>query len=96
MVNLKEEFLQEVGEREVQYVCLHTLAIDGMPALDLHGDLIDVLPHLDWYYDADLVQQTVRGIIWYTDGSWSVRVMNKHYEEMWETCTKPSVGDCDF
>ena len=61
-----------------------------LPSRTIAGTLDDVLPNLDFEYDAGYGDQDVHGNIWYTDGTWSERA---EYDgaEWWEHKKCPDI-----
>jgi hypothetical protein len=79
-MNCREEFLEEVGEKEV--LCAQVdhgrdYGDDGETFLLPKGysldDANDFLRRLDFKYHNGYGVQEVQGTIWYTDGTWSER-----------------------
>lgn len=75
MTNAREELLNHIEDKEVEYVIISTIDIAGNTIEGpLEGTLEEVLPNLDFIYDNGYGSQELDGTIWYTDGSWSERV----------------------
>ena len=73
-MNAKEELVAHIGDREVKYVYITSSPYDyDLPFRTIAGTLDDVLPNLDFEYEASYGGQRVFGNIWYTDGTWSER-----------------------
>lgn len=73
MTNIREELLEHIDDKEVEYV---SLALDqgyDEPSLKFKGELSDVIDSLDISYDSGYGGQELFGYIWYTDGTWSSR-----------------------
>jgi hypothetical protein len=84
MSNAKAELIEHVGDREVAFVSVAF----GEPPARIKGTLEEVLPLLDFEYDAGYGGQELFGYIWYADGSWSDR---GEYDgsEWWRHQTRP-------
>lgn len=91
MTNAREELLNHIEDKEVEYVIISTIDIAGNTIEGpLEGTLEEVLPNLDFIYDNGYGSQELDGTIWYTDGSWSERVEYDGYE-WWEHREKPKI-----
>lgn len=90
MINAREELLNHIEDREVEYVIVSTINIVGKTIKTWKGTLDSVLPNLDFIYDSGYGSQELDGIIWYTDGSWSER---REYDgsEWWEHRERPEI-----
>lgn len=89
MVNAKKEILAEVGDKEVELVrIIFGRSYWDEPQKIIEGGLLDVLPMLDFEYDAGYGGQLLYGYIWYKDGTWSER---GEYDgsEWWEHKVRP-------
>ncbi len=90
MINAKEEILEEVGEKEVDLVRI----VLGESYYEerrqiVEGELVEVLPRLDFNYYSGHGSQYLYGYIWYKDGTWSER---GEYDgsEWWEHKERPA------
>lgn len=103
--NAKDEFLEEVGEKEVLCVCIHTQEYefdeDGRACKDIskyfnlktnytETDFLEFLKQLDFEYYDSFGSQELFGCIWYKDGTWSER---GEYDgsEWWEYKIVPEI-----
>lgn len=99
--NAKEEFLEEIKDRQVLCAKLGT----GLDFYDNVYEIEYILPvgytdelyskflkSLDFEYDSGFGGQELYGFIWYTDGTWSER---GEYDgsEWWEYKTVPAIPD---
>lgn len=67
-MNVKEELLLHIQDRNITYISIH------VDARKIEGTLAEVLPLVeDIDYNAGYGIQHVVGHIWYTDGTWSGR-----------------------
>lgn len=75
MVNAREELLEHVGDREVEYVKVRYVRVCFKDDWDItiEGPLNSVLKNLDFTYDNGYGGQELFGYIWYKDGTWSER-----------------------
>lgn len=69
MANAKEELIEHIGDREVEYV--YIARVGGQ---SYRGAIEDILGSLDFNYDSGYGSQELFGYIWYVDGSWSERL----------------------
>ena len=67
--NAKTELLAHIKERKVKYVYVRKIEDEE----EIEGTLEEVLPLLDFDYEAGYGSQELDGTIWYTDGTWSER-----------------------
>lgn len=92
MINAKEELLNHIEDREVEYVYITVGDPFYYETLELYkGTLEEVLPKLEnVVYDSGFGLQELFGIIWYTDGTWSER---GEYDgsEWWEHRKRPEI-----
>ena len=73
MRNAKQEILEHVKGREVEFIKIAvSIGYEGKP-LKIEGTLEEVLPRLDFEYDSGYGAQELFGFIWYADGTWSSR-----------------------
>ena len=92
MTNAKDELIKHIAGREVEYVSIR----HGSYVLDdikpIKGTLEEVLPLLDFEYNAWCGSQHLDGCIWFADGTWSERV---EYDgsEWWEHRERPRKED---
>lgn len=89
MINAKEELLNHIEDREVEYVYI-TIG-DPLYSKICKGTLEEVLPKLEnVVYDSGFGIQELFGTIWYTDGTWSER---GEYDgsEWWEHRERPKI-----
>lgn len=70
LINAKKELLSHIKDREVEFV---SIAYYNDDIIEIKGTLDEVLPKLDFEYDAGFGIQQLNGYIWYTDGTWSDR-----------------------
>lgn len=73
-MNAKQELLEHIQDRQVQYVRVthRTRGHFGKEHL-IQGTLDEVLPLLDFDYHDGFGSQELFGTIWYVDGTWSER-----------------------
>ena len=74
-MNAKNELLEHIKDREVIYVEISEISYRAFPfsQSSLEGTLAEVLPLMDFEYDAGYGSQELFGTIWYSDGTWSDR-----------------------
>ena len=71
-MNAKNELLEHISEREVKYIqVIRRRNYDLKQTIE--GTLDEVLPALDFEYNAGYGRQELEGTIWYSDGTWSDR-----------------------
>ena len=72
-MNAKKELIKHIGYRKVKYV--HVVIGDEWrdDRKVIAGTLPEVLPLLDFEYDAGFGGQKLFGNVWYADGTWSER-----------------------
>lgn len=96
-MNAKQELLNHIAGRRVQYVYINMYNPNDEDNLsDLNafepicGTLEEVLPKLDFEYDNGFGLQEMFGHIWYEDGTWSDRV---EYDgaEGWKHRVRPEI-----
>lgn len=104
MINCKDEFLEEVGEKIVLCAELN-LSEEGNPASGSYRlrvgysekDYSDFLASIDFSYkEYTYSAQVLRGTIWYKDYSeqmWSERDFNEDEGERWEFHVIPGIPD---
>ena len=90
MQDAKAELLQHIKDREVKYIFITVDLFDGK--LVIKGTLEEVLPQLNFNYDAGYGSQNLFGFIWYTDGTWSERG-EYDGEEWWQYNSCPEIPD---
>ena len=73
MTNAREEFLEHIGNREVEFVSIAVRRGYRDAPVQIKGTLADVLPLLDFEYSSGYGGQELYGYIWYKDGTWSDR-----------------------
>lgn len=92
MINAKEELLNHIEDREVEYVYITVGDLFYSETLELYkGTLEEVLPKLEnvTYYNGFGCQELF-GTIWYTDGTWSERGEHDG-AEWWEHRKRPEI-----
>lgn len=72
MRNAREELVDHIRSREVELVRI-ALRRYYDDYHNIEGSLEQVLPQLDFEYDAGYGGQFLFGYIWYADGTWSER-----------------------
>ena len=74
-MNAKNELLRHIKDREVIYVQIREISYRAFPLsqVSIEGSLDEVLPLMDFEYDAGYGSQELFGTIWYSDGTWSDR-----------------------
>ena len=73
MINAKDELLEHVEGRVVEFVRIaYRKSYDERP-LCIDGSLDDSIKILDFYYDDGLGSQELFGFVLYSDGTWSER-----------------------
>lgn len=91
-MNAKKEILNHINDREVEFIRVEILTFlqGDEENKTIEGRLDEVLPLLDFVYDAGYGTQKLAGVIWYTDGTWSDR---REYDgsEWWERHARPSL-----
>lgn len=71
-MNAKQELIEHIENRDVKYVkIIHSVTFGE--EIIIEGTLSEILPKLDFEYDAGFGRQEVFGVIWYSDGTWSER-----------------------
>ena len=90
MRDAKIELLQHIKSREVEYVFITVVYWDS--EMVVKGTLEEVLPQLNFNYDAGYGSQKLFGFIWYADGTWSERY---EYDgsEWWDYNSCPEIPD---
>jgi hypothetical protein len=73
-MNAKKEILEHIGDRSVIYltISLYNLETNDHELIG-EGVLSEVLPKLNFTYDASFGVQYLFGTIWYSGGTWSER-----------------------
>lgn len=91
MINAKNEFIGQIGNKKVLCCCL----ILGKKSFELttgwtNDDWNLFISSIDFEYDNGWGSQELFGTIWYTDGTWSER---KEYDgsERWEYKSCPEI-----
>lgn len=86
-MHAREELLKHVGGREVEFVEIAMTEHYDSDVV-IKGTLAEVLPLLNFEYNAGYGSQKMDGYIWYTDGTWSDR---REYDgsEWWEHQVRP-------
>ena len=89
MINAKEELMEHIADKEVELVRIAVRRSYYDDCHNIEGSLDQVLPQLDFEYDAGYGGQFLFGYIWYADGTWSER---GEYDgsEWWEYKKRPS------
>ena len=74
-MNAKNELLLHIEDREVIYIEISQINYRAFPfnQSSIQGTLAEVLPLMDFEYDAGYGSQELFGTIWYSDGTWSDR-----------------------
>jgi hypothetical protein len=94
-VNAKDELLEHIKDRKVVFVSIQA-GEWGEPDEQkvFAGDLNEVLPMLDFFYNNGFGSQYLNGTIWYEDGTWSER---GEYDgsEWWEHRQRPEIPNKD-
>jgi hypothetical protein len=74
-MNAKNELLEHIKDRKVIYVQIREISYRAFPLSQssIEGSLDEVLPLMDFEYDAGYGSQELFGTIWYSDGTWSDR-----------------------
>ncbi len=74
-MNAKNELLRHIKDREVIYVQIREISYRAFPLSQvlIEGSLDEVLPLMNFEYDAGYGSQELFGTIWYSDGTWSDR-----------------------
>lgn len=93
-MNARAELIQHVGDRTIK--CAAITDDTGAFILPINcprEQAIKFFELLDFEYDDGLGFQELYGVIWYTDGTWSVR---REYDgsERWEYVTCPEIPAC--
>ena len=92
MINAKEELLDHIEDRKVEYIYITIGDQFYNENCDVYkGTLEEVLPKLEnVLYDSGFGIQELFGTIWYTDGTWSER---GEYDgsEWWEHRKRPKI-----
>ena len=73
MTNAKEELIEHIEGRPVEFVSIGFRKSYGEEPLKIKGSLVEVLSMLDFNYDSGYGSQELHGNIWYEDGTWSDR-----------------------
>jgi hypothetical protein len=92
-MNAKDELLDHIGDRGVEWVHI-VLGAEYQEQRTISGSLRDVAPLLDFEYDAGFGSQELFGTIWYADGTWSERA---EYDgsEWWRRVSRPQIPKSD-
>lgn len=90
MINAKEELLEHIKDRPVEYVRV-TYKPSHNKSTTYEGVLDSVINNIDFSYNNWYVRQQLFGTIWYADGSWSER---EEYDgsEWWEHKYRPEIN----
>ena len=73
MINAKDELIEHVEGRKVEFVSIVVGRSYACDVKRIRGTLEEVLPQLDFDYDDGYGGQELYGYIWYSDGTWSDR-----------------------
>ena len=73
MINAKEEILDHIRGKDVEFLRVAYIERYGEKGLRIDGELNDCVKLLDFLYDDGFGSQKLFGFILYKDGSWSER-----------------------
>jgi hypothetical protein len=94
MTNAKNELFQHIADVGVSVQQIRIVLGRGYgehPQQIVEGNVDQVLPKLDFDYDASFGDQYLFGYVWYEDKTWSERA---EYDgsEWWEHMTRPPMN----
>jgi len=72
-MNAMKELLEHTNGKQVEFVSIVFNGAWDKPDIFIKGTLEEVLPRLDFEYDAGFGSQELGGFIWYADRTWSDR-----------------------
>lgn len=72
-MNAQKELIKHIGDKDVLYIQITIDKLFRDKEEIIEGKLSDVLPKLNFDYDAGYGRQLLNGTIWYSDGTWSSR-----------------------
>jgi len=90
MCNAKEELLGHIGDKEVECISI-VCPYEDTPLIIRSNSLAGVVDQLNFEYDSGFGCQELYGYIWYTDGTWSERVVYDGSEK-WSHKQRPPVN----
>jgi len=77
MINAKEEFLEEIKDKEVLCAIVNNFILKCEYT---ENEFEQFLHKLDFKYNDRLGSQRLSGIVWYKDGAWSERFGAEYWE----------------